>query len=77
MLTPSSFLILLIQQKEMKSQGKKINEIEGKIFETIKEKSHQNTKGTAFLCINLSLNIREKTKWMGGKRGKSYHVFTL
>lgn len=75
MLTPSSFLIILIQQKEMKSQGKKINEIEGKIFETIQEKSRQNTKGTAFLCITL--NIREKTKWMGGKRGKSYHVFTL
>lgn len=58
----------------MKSQGNRINEIEGNIFAAIQEEKHQDTKGAAFLCI--SLNIKEKTKWMGGKREKSY-VFTL
>lgn len=52
----------------MNFQGKKINEIEGKLFEPVQEKSPQNTKGTAFIRIMLSLNIREKTK--GKEEGK-------
>lgn len=52
----------------MNFRGKKINEIERKLFEPVQEKNPQNTKGTAFICIMLSLNIREKTE--GKKEGK-------
>lgn len=51
----------------MKSQGNKINEIEGKIFEAIQGRTRQNTKGTAFLCI---YEYQGENKMDGRKEGR-------
>lgn len=64
----------------MKCQGKKINEIEEKLFEAVllkKKINPKNATGNAFIHTTLSPGTGEKTKWVGKKREESHHIFKL